>query len=413
MKQRLAIHDPIVLLLSAALTVVGLFFAFDAGFVRSLQHGHGAVPPEFVSQVTFLPLALLAGWGCSRIAPDWIRRHAHLIWFACAAMLVMALVPPFRHTMNGADRWVKIVGPLQFQPAEFAKLGAVLYLASVFTKRAAWPSKIRRSRTFPLWLDTVAVPKLQRWLPAIWVIVGIGLIEKEPDMGTGLVIAAAGVAIATAGGATRKSILGGVVAAVMLCGVMLVVQPYRWTRIVNHFQRWEQKNIDDSGYQTVQSEIAMASGGFRGVGSGAGHAKHLMPATTTDFVMATVGEEFGFAGAAVVLTLLGALVVRLLFRASATKDRFAMLTLTGVATWLGFQGCVNLLQANGTLPPIGIPFPFVSSGGSSLLALWAAVGVTEAVAVRRAAPSHAVVQEAPDAAGSDRRRDGRTRLSRA
>jgi cell division protein FtsW (lipid II flippase) len=182
---------------------------------------------------------------------------------------------------------------------------------------------------------------------------------------------------------------------------------------VNHFQRWETQNIDDSGYQTVQSEIAMANGGLNGVGPGAGHAKHLMPATTTDFVMATVAEEFGFLGATAVLTLLGALVIRLLYRASQAQDRFAMLTLTGIAAWLGFQGCVNVLQANGTLPPIGIPFPFVSSGGSSLLALWMAIGVTEALAVVKPVPTHAVVEEGVDAAGSDRRRDGRTRLSRA
>jgi cell division protein FtsW (lipid II flippase) len=113
------------------------------------------------------------------------------------------------------------------------------------------------------------------------------------------------------------------------------------------------------------------------------------------------------------LALLGGIVVRLLYRAASTKDRFAMITLTGVAAWLGFQGCVNLLQANGTLPPIGIPFPFVSSGGSSLLALWAAIGVTEAIAVRKPVANHAVVQEAQNAAGGDRRRDGRSRLSRA
>ena len=384
MKQRLAIYDPLTLLCAALLTGVGVFFAFDAGFVRSLQHGHGAIPSEFISQLEFLPVALIAGWGCSRLQPDFLRRAAKFIWIGCLLLLLMALVPPFRHTMNGADRWVKIIGPLQFQPAEFAKLGAVLFLAAVFAKRAAWPNKIRKPRTFALWLDTVAVAKLKRWMPALVVIAGIGLIEKEPDMGTGLVIAASGVAIAMVGGATRKSLFGGVAVAVVLCGFMLVAQPYRLTRVVNHFQRWEQRNIDDSGYQTVQSELAMAVGGLNGVGSGAGHAKHLMPATTTDFVMATVAEEYGFLGAITVLGLLGVIVVRLLGRASHTKDRFAKLTLTGVAAWLGFQGCVNLLQANGTLPPIGIPFPFVSSGGSSLLALWAAIGVSEAIAVAKA-----------------------------
>jgi len=162
MRQRLAIHDPVILLLAGLLTVIGLFFAFDAGFVRSLQHGRGAVPPEFTSQLEFLPLALLAGWVCSRIRPDMLRRWSKAVWTVCLVMLVMALVPPFRHTMNGADRWVKVIGPLQFQPAEFAKLGAIIYLAAVFAKRSAWPAKIRKQPSFSMWVDNVASAKLKQ-----------------------------------------------------------------------------------------------------------------------------------------------------------------------------------------------------------------------------------------------------------
>lgn len=178
-------------------------------------------------------------------------------------------------------------------------------------------------------------------------------------------------------------------------------------RITSHTARWSAKNVDDQSYQTVQSELAMATGGVLGVGVGAGRAKHVLPATTTDFIMATVAEEFGLVGALAVMAVLAGLVLRLLMLAQRTAAPFARLVLAGTACWLGIQSCVNIMMANGFLPAIGIPVPFLSSGGSSLVALWLVLGICNSVL----APSPA--KEVGYAPRADRWRDRRTRLSRA
>ena len=154
----------------------------------------------------------------------------------------------------------------------------------------------------------------------------------------------------------------------------------------------------------------MASGGLFGVGIGNGRAKHILPATTTDFIMATIGEEVGLVGSLFVLSIIGAIVWRLKWLASRATDRFASLVLFGTAAWIGIQACVNVMMANGFLPAIGIPLPFISSGGSSLVALWMALGLCQSVLAPQPEP---VVEEEARETDRNRRRHGRARLSRA
>jgi len=162
--------------------------------------------------------------------------------------------------------------------------------------------------------------------------------------------------------------------------------------------------MDDLGYQTVQSEAGMAAGNLVGVGIGAGRAKHVMPAATTDFIMATISEETGLLGSFVVLGVIGIVVSRLWTLSLKATDKFSSLVLGGTAAWIGVQSTVNVMMANGFFPAIGIPLPFVSSGGSSLVALWAALGLCQALAPQR------VPVEARDAARTDGWRDRRTYL---
>jgi cell division protein FtsW len=121
----------------------------------------------------------------------------------------------------------------------------------------------------------------------------------------------------------------------------------------------------------------MAAGGLVGVGVGAGRAKHILPAATTDFVMTTIAEETGLMGAIVVCAILAGIVFRLFYLSAYSQSDFARLVLQGIACCLAIQASVNVMMANGTLPPIGIPLPFFSSGGSSLIALWIAIGVAQ------------------------------------
>jgi len=371
-------YDPWILGLALAATVLGLLFIFDAGYARALQTDGSGIPPEFKSQVLFLFIAGLGAWLASRIRIEKWKTLSKFVWIINLILLVLVLVAG--HKLNGAKRWMG-VGPLSIQPAEFAKLAAVIYLAAYFADRKAWPSKIKPQKNFGLRFDNVWVPKVKRYMPAIWVALSVILIEIEPDLGTGAVIAATAFAMFLPGGVSRKSIFAAILIASIGGAFAVYKEPYRLQRFIDHPNRWTTRNIDDTEFQTVQAELAISSGGVGGVGLGIGRAKHVLPATTTDFVMATVGEESGLWGSLGILAVLGGLVFRLLLLAHRAPSRFGMLVLYGVGAWLGIQTCVNMMMANAFLPAIGIPLPFISSGGSSLVALWLAIGVCQSALV--------------------------------
>ena len=247
---------------------------------------------------------------------------------------------------------------------------------------------------------------MRSW-PLLFVLVASFLILIEPDLATAMVVTVVGVAMMVLSGMSRGSIISlGVLG--LICVTFLVIkEPYRMARVSNHGDRWSQENIDGIGYQTTQSEAAMASGGLLGVGLGEGRAKHKLPAPTTDFVMATVAEETGLLGVVVVMGIMGGLVWRLMVMARDLNDRFGKYILYGTATWIGIQSCTNIVMANGFAPPIGVPMPFISAGGSSLMALWMAIGLCQSVAGRSAKE----VEELEDS--RDGRWHRRPRVSRA
>ena len=377
------ISDPLLFGLCLCATLLGLFTVFDAGYARSLAKDGGMIPHEFTMQVVFLSLAVPLGLVLGGVRLEKWERASRPLWLA--TILALAAVMVVGVAQNGARRWLG-VGQFSLQPAEFAKLAAILYLAACLKGRKSWAEVRRPARDVPTWLDNVAVPKIARWFPFLTVLLGASLIEVEPDLGTAALLVATGFLLLLPGRVSGGSLLLGV-AGVALAGTFLVYrQPYRIERFLNHSHRWEVGVADDAGYQTTQSEQGMADGGLTGVGIGRGRAKSFLPATTTDFILATVAEEAGLVGSLGVLALLGAITARLYVLARRAPTEYGSLVLYGICAWFGVQTCTNFMMANGFLPAIGIPLPFFSSGGSSLLALWAAVGVAQAASL---APSMA------------------------
>ncbi len=407
MRRYLRVFDPTLFWLTLTASLVGLFLIFDAGYARSIQFQRGAVPREFVNQCLFLVPALLLSGLAARVNSDAWKRLSKLVWLVSIVLLAIVEVPGIGHELNGATRWIKL-GPVLFQPAEFAKLAVVLYVAGVLATRKPWPSKAPSPKNWAIRMDSVIVPKVKRLLPAVWVVAALVMITLEPDLGTAAVLGSTAWLLFVIGGITQKSAVWGTALCLAALLAAVQVEHYRLERILNHFHRYETRNVDDVGYQTVQSELAMASGGFFGAGPGAGRAKHVLPAATTDFIPATLAEEFGFVGWAGYVGLLAAIVILLLRKAAEAQDRFRTLVLAGVGTWIGVQSLTNLLMANGFLPAIGIPLPFASSGGSSLIALWLAVGVCQSALAPQPAKKEAAL-----APGSNRWGHRRTRLSRA
>lgn len=410
MKTRIVLlADPTLFVMALLATTIGIFMVCDAGYARSVQSGAGLIPREFRNQLMFACLGLLAFWLCMCVSAKRWRSWAIPLFGINVAFLVLVLIPVIGIEMNGSRRWLGIA-PWMVQPAEWAKLAVILMIAATMADRLPWRPYRGTIENWGHWMDAVAVPFMRRATPLVWALIAALLIELEPDLGTAAVVVGVAFWMCLMAGVRARWLVALVLMSVVAVGLLLLKEPYRLERFTSHAHRWEVSQVDSIGYQTTQSETAMASGGAFGVGVGAGRAKHVIPAPTSDFIMATVAEEFGLLGASVVLVLLGAMTWRLFFLAGRAPSAFRRLVLAGVGTWIGLQSAVNLLMASGAAPPIGIPLPFISSGGSSLVALWMAMGICQAVA--RHGVGHKLEEESV-AVDRDRWRHGRPRLSRA
>lgn len=398
--------DPILFLLALIATILGLFVIYDAGFARSIQFDQGIIPREFKAQLVSTVLALGLGALVTMVPLKFWQRNRTWVFVLTLLALLATHAPGLGVTQSGATRWIGL-GPLQLQPSEFAKVGVILFLAGAFAVRKDWVQPRVPAGRWDVWLDRIAVPKLIRALPLLAVLVIVLKIELEPDLGTAAVVMMIAFVMMWVGGVTKKSMLIVACSGLVFAGLLAVKQPYRFERITGHMHRWESKNIDDVGYQTTQSEIHQASTGWKILGVGSGRAKHMLPGATTDFVLATVGEELGLFGVLSVMAVILLIVLRLLYLCQFATSKMGALILAGVAGWLSVQSCVNVMMANGALPPIGIPLPFFSSGGSSLIALWLAMGIAQAAVAADAEKEG--VREHSDHGW----RDGRSRLSRA
>ena len=280
------------------------------------------------------------------------------VWLGMAlALLALTVATPLGQSAGGATRWLHL-GPLAFQPLEFAKPALVFYLAYFFSH------KQDKVKTFSV-----------GFMPPVLVTGALCLLLLlQPDFGGAVVMAAILLLMSLAGG-TRFAYLGGSVLAGLWGGWMLITRSqYRMTRLSAFLDPFAQ--AQDAGYQIVQSLYAFGSGGWLGTGLGAGRQKLLfLPEAHNDFILAVMGEELGFVGLSLLFCCLGLLLwraFRVALAQSDDQDRFAGF---GMALILCLGAVLNLAVVLGTVPPKGVPMPFLSYGGSSLLASCLCVGV--------------------------------------
>ena len=272
-------------------------------------------------------------------------------------LLLLTFIPPFRLTMGGASRWIGWRF-ISFQPSEFAKFALVLLLAVRLTQHQEKIRNFGAGFILPFFLAGIFV----------------GIVLLQRDIGIPFVMLAATFTMVWVAGG-RKLYLLGSTAACMLGGFMMITaQPYRLARIYALMDPWQYRNTD--GYQLIQSLSAFAQGGVWGRGAGAGEQKlGYLPAAHTDFIFAMLGEEFGLLGTAVtVLLFLGMLYAALRIAANA-PDLFGTLLATGITMLLVFQAAFIMAVTVGLAPTKGLPLPFVSYGGSSMMVSLAMMGV--------------------------------------
>jgi cell division protein FtsW len=326
------------------------------------------------------------------------RKIAPSLYLVVLVSLVLVLIPSVGIEVAGARRWFDL-GPVSLQPAEFAKLAAILLLSCAV-------ASLRLGSPIPLW-STLAVGLL------------FGLVLVEPDFGTSVVIAAGAAGVLWASELrTRDLLLYGGAALAMLCGAM-ILEPYRRDRFLTFLDPWSVS--EGSGYQIVQSMVAIRAGSFFGAGAGAGQGGVSIPEVQTDMVFALIGEELGFLGMVLVIGAFGFLALAGYKIALSTPSVMARCLAAGLATMFAVQTTFNIGAAMSLVPLAGMTLPFVSYGGSSVLVCFAAIGILyrisedgEKVSEARPRKKTSTKGDARSPARLDRRRrDGGTRDPRA
>lgn len=274
------------------------------------------------------------------------------------SVLLLVLVLLIGVTAKGSSRWLGI-GSLSFQPSEVIKLSLVIFLAASLS---AEPRRVGSS----------FIGGLGPYLFLLGIV--CGLILAQPDLGTAVALAGTTYLMLVAGGANRYHLLLLFLGGVALVGLAIVVAPYRMARFTAFLNPWA--DPQGSGYQTIQSLLALGSGGPFGLGLGQGRQKlYYVPEKHTDFIFAILGEELGFLGAALVVIAFFLLLWRGFRTALNAPDAFGSLLAAGITCMITLQALINMGVVTGLLPVTGITLPLVSYGGSSLVFTLASIGI--------------------------------------
>ena len=348
--------DWLIIGLTLGLTIFGIIMVGNVSVLKAYQ--------DFGDKFHYLRLQIywaLLGIGAFFVTSllnynFWKKVAIPLIIFSLIT-LILVLIPGIGTQALGARRWLGF-GFFSFQPAELAKLSFIFYLSSFFSKKKnIWP-----------------------FLAILGILVG--LIMLEPDLGTTVVLAATGLSIYFISGAPIFAI-GLIALFSILSGVGLIItSPYRKERLLTFFD--PSRDPLGASYHIRQVLIAIGSGGLFGVGLGQSRQKYeYLPEVTTDSIFAIIAEEIGFIGGVIILGLFLLLVWRGFRIAKEAPDEFGKLLAVGITSWIGFQALINLCSMVALVPLTGIPLPFISYGGSSLVLSLVAMGILVNISKQR------------------------------
>jgi rod shape determining protein RodA len=342
-------------------------FGLAMGYSNTAASGIGLFDggSTFLRGLMWAAIAIAVFLAAAAFDYHWLKTFAWPLYFLQLGLLAMTLA--IGSGVGGTSRWVSVFG-LQFQFSEIAKVLMIIVLANYLGSRMGR-------------------------MGSLWSIVGAGvlagppfiLVMLQPDLGTALVFGAILATTLFMSGASLRWLA-------VLAGGVAGTFPFIWTYVLQDYQKARLTaflnplaDVQGAGYQLFQSQIAVGLGGWFGVGltNGQQNAQGLLPVQDTDFVFAILAEELGFVGAMVVLLLFVGLLWRVLVTGWRSKDPFGTVFACGVAAWLLFQLVVNVGMVIGIMPITGIPLPFISHGGASLISIAIALGVLQSINIRQ------------------------------
>lgn len=356
--------DKTLVVVVAFLVILGIMSIFSASAPKSMESGLN--PAEFVlKQLVFMVIGIFGMKFFSNY--DYKKLEKWTMLFTIAILVLLALVDftSLGVTVNEAKRWINF-GFFQFQPSEFAKPAVVMLLASAFYK----DSTLFKEQ------------KLIYFLPILFMIF---MVYKQPNLSMVILLLLTSLVMYLSAGGPMRLLLymfGFGVFAVTTASVTKLIRPYQMSRIMV----WLNPESDPfgAGYNVIQSMVAFATGGFLGVGYGSSKQKLAwLPEAHTDFIFAVIGEELGFIGCFLVIGLFLTLIHRGFFVASKCPDMYGKLLAVGITFSLGCQAFLNMSVASSFLPATGVPLPFISYGGSSLMVSMFMVGILLNISKKR------------------------------
>jgi cell division protein FtsW len=362
-------RPPAYVVLCATVTVlniVGLVMILSASSVAALSD-YGSSWYFFDRQLIWAVGGAAAFIAASSVDYHVWKRLAPLLFVVSIAGLLVVLIPGVGIMVDGSRRWLG-AGAFRVQPSELAKLALLCCAANVLARRAD------------------RLDDWKQWFPVLLMLGGLGgLVMLEPDLDSVIVLALIGFALLIVGGVRRLHLARLAAMGIGLVTVLAFAAPYRRARMLAFMHPWEDQRR--TGYQIAQSLIALGSGGVDGVGLGAGRAKWLfLPNAHTDFIFAVIAEEYGVLACLVLIALFGLVAVRVFSRHVDQSGSFAPLAAAGLTLLFVVQAIINMAVNVGLVPAKGMTLPFISSGGSSMLAVGLAMGMLLAVTRRRPDP---------------------------
>ncbi|MFJ7899388.1 rod shape-determining protein RodA [Streptomyces sp. NPDC096198] len=364
-----------ILLSALALSLIGTALVYSA--TRNRTEINQGDPYYFLIRHlmnTGIGLALMVGtiWLGHRTL-----RTAVPILYGLSLMLVLLVLTPLGATINGNRNWIVFGGGFSLQPSEFVKITIILGMAMLLSARVDAGDKPHPDhRTVAQALGLAAVPMM--------------IVMLMPDLGSTMVMAVTVLGVLLASGASNRWIFGllgtGALGAVAIWQLHILDQ-YQ----INRFAAFANPSLDPAGvgYNTNQARIAIGSGGLTGAGlfHGSQTTGQFVPEQQTDFVFTVAGEELGFIGAGLILVLLGVVLWRACRIARDSTELYSTIVASGIIAWFVFQAFENIGMTLGIMPVAGLPLPFVSYGGSSMFAVWIAVGLLQSIRVQRPMPA--------------------------
>jgi rod shape determining protein RodA len=357
--------DWILLIAAVALSLMGSLLVWSASRADLASESD---PQSYLKRhLINIGVALVLGFIASRINYRLLRAYTPVVYVASMVLLLVPFVPGLGVTIAGARAWIDVPLGLTIQPSEFAKITVILMMAALLSERH----------------DREEEPSAQDVLLALAVAaIPTAIILVQNDTGTVLILAAVSLSIVAVSGVRTRWLVGLIGAAILgvLASIQLgLLQEYQVDRLTSFINPNE--DVSASAYNANQAAIAIGGGGLDGYGlfEGPQTQGNFVPVNESDFIFTVAGEELGFLGSALLIAFMAVILWRAVLIAWKADDLYGRLVATGVAAWLAFQMFENIGMTLGIMPITGIPLPFVSAGGTSMMATWIALGLLQTV----------------------------------